>query len=129
MPGYTVVNLLDLPDNVGDRSPSIEGRFGRGPLGSRDLGISHWRYAPGHRSAVGHRHSQQEEAYVVVGGSGRILLDGEPRDLRQWDAVRVAPEVTRAFEAGPEGLELLAVGGPRPQEGDGEIAEVEWPEG
>jgi mannose-6-phosphate isomerase-like protein (cupin superfamily) len=129
MSGYTVVNLLDLPDNVGERSPHIEGRFARGPLESRDLGISHWRYAPSHRSAVGHRHSQQEEAYVVVGGSGRILLDGEPRDLRQWDAVRVAPEVMRAFEAGPDGLELLAIGGPRPESGDGEMAEVQWPEG
>jgi mannose-6-phosphate isomerase-like protein (cupin superfamily) len=127
MSGYTVVNLLDLPDNVGERSPHVEGRFGRGPLQSRDLGISHWRYAPGYRSEVGHRHGQQEEAYVVLACSGRILLDGEAHELGPWDTVRVAPEVVRAFEAGPEGLEFLAVGGPRPEEGDGEMGEVEWP--
>jgi quercetin dioxygenase-like cupin family protein len=129
MSSFTVVNLLDLPDNVGDRAPEIEGRFARGALESRDLGISHWRYAPGHRSETGHRHGQQEEAYVVVGGSGRILLDGEVRELRQWDVVRVAPEVLRALEAGPDGLEFLAVGGPRPEAGDGEAGAVEWPEG
>ena len=127
MPGFTVVNLLELPDNI-ESSSDIEGRFGRGPLESRDLGISHWRYAPGYRSGRGHRHGQQEEAYVVLGGSGRILLDGEVRELRQWDTVRVAPEVVRAFEAGPDGLEFLAVGGPRPEEGDGEMGEAAWPE-
>jgi mannose-6-phosphate isomerase-like protein (cupin superfamily) len=128
MPGYTVVNLLDLPDNVGDRAPNIEGRFARGPLESRDLGVSHWRYAPGHRNEVGHKHGQQEEAYVVVAGSGRILLDGEVVELSQWDVVRVAPEVVRAFESGPDGLEFVAVGGPRPEEGDGERGEAAWPE-
>ncbi len=38
-----------------------------------------------------------------MAGSGRILLDDEIRELRQWDVVRVAPEVVRAFEAGPDG--------------------------
>lgn len=127
MSGFTVVNLLELHDNI-ESSSDIEGRFGRGPLESRDLGISHWRYAPGYRSGRGHKHGQQEEAYVVLSGSGRILLDGEVRELRQWDTVRVAPEVVRAFEAGPDGLEFLAVGGPRPEEGDGEMGEAAWPE-
>ncbi len=127
MPGFTVVNLLELPDNI-ESSSDIEGRFGRGPLESRDLGISHWRYAPGYRNVRGHRHGQQEEAYVVLSGSGRILLDGEVRELRQWDTVRVAPEVVRAFEAGSDGLEFLAVGGPRPEDGDGEMGEAAWPE-
>ena len=129
MPSYTVVNLLELPDSVGDRSPNIEGRFGRSALDSRDLGVSHWRYTPGHRSEVGHRHSEQEEAYVVVAGSGRILLDSEVQELQQWDVVRVAPEVVRAFEAGEDGLEFIAVGGPRPEDGDGEMGEAAWPEG
>lgn len=57
----------------------------------------------------------QEEAYVVVAGSGRVLLDDEVRDLRQWDVVRVAPEVVRAFEAGSDGLDLIAVVVPSPQ--------------
>jgi hypothetical protein len=33
--------------------------------------------------------------------------------------------VTRAFEAGPDGIELIAVGGPRPEGGDGEMV-VDW---
>jgi quercetin dioxygenase-like cupin family protein len=71
---------------------------------------------------------EQEEAYVVVAGSGRVRLDDELRDIRQWDVIRVAPEVVRAFEAGPDGLELIAVGGPKPECGDGVRAETPWPD-
>ena len=81
--------------------------------------MSHWQYAPGTRNPGSHSHREQEEAYVVVAGSGRVRLDDEMRDIRQWDVVRVAPEVVRAFEAGPDGLELIAVGGPKPEGGDG----------
>ena len=127
MSNYTKLNLLELEDTVGDRAREIEGRFGRTALESSDIGVSHFRYAPGFRSPVGHRHREQEEAYVVVAGSGRALLDGEVVELRQWDTVRVAPETVRVFEAGPEGMDVIAIGGPKPEGGDGEIAEVEWP--
>src|SRR5581483_11165444 len=107
-------------------SGEVEARFGRKHLDSQHLGISWFRYPPGHRSQTGHRHREQEEAYVVVGGSGRARLDDEIVDLREWDVVRVAPEVVRAFEAGPDGLELLAVGSDRPEGGDGERVEDFW---
>ena len=58
-----------------------------------------------------HRHREQEEAYVVVGGSGRANLDGEIVALAVWDVLRVAPTVVRSFEAGPEGLDLICIGG------------------
>jgi quercetin dioxygenase-like cupin family protein len=128
MPSYSTVNLLDVEDSVGERAPGIEGRFGRKHLDSRDLGVSLFRYAANLRSPMAHSHREQEEAYVVVGGSGRILLDDEVHELRHWDVVRVAPEVVRAFEAGPEGLEIVAIGGPKPEEGDGVRAEAAWPD-
>ena len=128
MSNYTRVNLLELEDSVGDRAPEMEGRFGRTKLGSRDIGVSHFRYAPGFRSPMAHRHREQEEAYVVVAGSGRVLLDGEVVELHQWDAVRVAPEVVRAFESGPDGMDVIAIGGPKPEGGDGEQAPADWPD-
>jgi mannose-6-phosphate isomerase-like protein (cupin superfamily) len=127
MPPFTRINLLDIEDSVAGRVDGIEGRFGRKHLESRDLGISHWRYKPGYRAQNAHRHGEQEEAYIVVSGQGRMLVDGEVIELRQWDVVRVAPEVVRAIEAGPDGLELIAVGGPKPEGGDGETAAAEWP--
>jgi mannose-6-phosphate isomerase-like protein (cupin superfamily) len=125
---YAIVNLLELEDTVGGRLDGLEGRFGRKHLGSRDLGVSHWKYAPDTRNPGGHSHREQEEAYVVVAGSGRVRLDGEIRDVRQWDVIRVAPEVVRAFESGPDGLELIAIGGPKPEEGDGVRSDDPWPD-
>jgi quercetin dioxygenase-like cupin family protein len=126
---FAAVNLLEVEDSVGDRVPGLEARFGRTQLDSRDLGVSLFRYAPNLRSPFGHSHREQEEAYVVVAGSGRVLLDGEVQELREWDVVRVSPEVLRAFEAGPEGLDVIAIGGPKPEDGDGVPGEPAWPDG
>jgi quercetin dioxygenase-like cupin family protein len=128
MSRFAIVNLLEVEDSVGERAPGIEGRFARKHLDSRDLGVSHFRYASNVRSPVGHSHREQEEAYVVVAGSGRVLLDDEVHDLKQWDVVRVSPEVVRAFEAGPDGLDIVAVGGPKPADGDGVTGVAAWPD-
>jgi quercetin dioxygenase-like cupin family protein len=128
MSNFTVVNLLEVENAIGERAPGIEGRFGRKHMDSRELGVSHFRYAPSLRSPMAHSHREQEEAYVIVAGSGRALLDGEVRELRQWDLLRVAPEVVRAFEAGPDGMDIVAVGGTRPEDGDGVMGAAEWPE-
>ena len=77
MSRYATVNLLEIEDSVGERAPGIEGRFGRKHLDSRDLGVSLFRYAANLRSPMAHSHREQEEAYVVVAGSGRVLLDDE----------------------------------------------------
>jgi quercetin dioxygenase-like cupin family protein len=122
------VNLWEIENSVGDRAPGVEARFARKRLGSRDLGVSLFRYAPNLRSPMAHSHREQEEAYVVVAGSGRVLLDDELQELRQWDVVRVAPEVVRAFEAGPDGLDIIAIGGPKPAEGDGVPGTATWPD-
>jgi quercetin dioxygenase-like cupin family protein len=127
MPDYAIVNLLEIDDDVQGRVEGLEGRFSRKLLGSRDLGISHWSLAPNLRHPMAHSHREQEEAYVVVSGSGRVRLDDEVRELRPWDVVRVAPEVVRGFEAGPDGLVLIAVGGPKPEGGDGVLSDSPWP--
>jgi quercetin dioxygenase-like cupin family protein len=129
VPGYTIKNLKEIEDSAGARAPGVEGRFARKHIDSEHLGISYFRYAPGVRSPMAHSHREQEEAYVVISGSGRIRLDDEVRPLREWDIVRVSPEIVRAFEASDDGLELIAVGADRPEGGDGVIAESVWVEG
>lgn len=128
MSRYAVVNLLELENSVAGRPDGVDGRFARKHLDSRDLGVSLFRYAPHVRNATAHSHRVQEEAYVVIAGSGRMRLDDEVVELRPLDVVRVAPEVVRAFEAGPNGLELIAVGGPKPEGGDGVSSSDPWPD-
>ena len=73
MAGYTIVNMNDLEDSAAGRD-GVEARFGRKHLDSEHLGVSVFRYGPGHRNTLGHRHREQEEAYLVTAGSGRIKL-------------------------------------------------------
>ena len=127
MTDYAIVNLLEIEDTVQGRLEGLEGRFSRKLLDSRDLGVSLWSLEANLRVPFAHSHREQEEAYVVVAGSGRIRLNDEVRELKPWDVVRVAPEVVRGFEAGPAGLELIAVGGPKPEGGDGVPSDSPWP--
>jgi mannose-6-phosphate isomerase-like protein (cupin superfamily) len=128
MSNFKIRNLMDIDDLAADRGGDIEARFGRSHIDSEHLGVSYFRYGPNFRSPFGHRHREQEEAYVVVTGSGRVRLDDDIQELRQWDVIRVAPGVVRAFEGGPEGLVLIAIGNDRPEGGDGEMVEGFWAE-
>jgi mannose-6-phosphate isomerase-like protein (cupin superfamily) len=126
MSDYTLKNLKDLDNVAAGRGYDIDARFARGEIDSEHLGVSYFRYGPGVRPPYGHRHREQEEAYVVVSGSGRARLGDEIVDLRQWDVLRVAPHVVRAMQAGPDGLELIAIGNDRPEGGDGELINEFW---
>jgi quercetin dioxygenase-like cupin family protein len=123
---HTLVNLADVEDaapanGFGDR---WEARVAGEALRAEQTGVTHFRLLPGKRSPFVHRHGRAEEVYVVLAGAGKVRLDGELTDVRPLDAIRVAPEVARAFEAGPDGLEFIAFG-PR-HEGDGEPVEDPW---
>jgi mannose-6-phosphate isomerase-like protein (cupin superfamily) len=126
--GHTRVNLSEVEDaapanGLGDR---WEARVAREDLDAEQTGLTHFRLRPGKRSPFMHRHKRAEEIYVVLGGAGWVKLDDEIFDVHALDAIRVAPEVARAFEAGPEGLELLACG-PH-YEADGEPVRDSWVE-
>jgi mannose-6-phosphate isomerase-like protein (cupin superfamily) len=90
----------------------MQARFAGRELGLSESGVSLQGLAPDATQPFGHRHKRQEELYIVVAGSGRVKLDDEILELRTWDAVRVAPQVTRALAAGPDGLEFLVFGAP-----------------
>jgi quercetin dioxygenase-like cupin family protein len=125
MSGFTIVNLKEIEDSAADRD-GMEARFGRKHLDSAHLGVTYICYDANVRSPMAHSHREQEEAYVVVDGSGRIRLDDAVHELRQWDVVRVSPATVRAFEAGDDGIVLIAVGSDRPEGGDGVRAETAW---
>ena len=103
MPGYAIVNLMELENGASEGGPTLEARFARSAIESEHIGVSHFRYAPGRRSKRGHSHREQEEVYVVLSGSGRVKLDDELLEVRAWDVVRVAPGTFRGFAAGSEG--------------------------
>jgi len=124
--GHTQINLTDVEDaaTAAGLGGTWEARVAREDLDAEQTGLTHFRLLPGKRSPFMHRHKRAEEVYVVLGGTGRIKLDDEIFDVHALDAIRVAPEVARAFEAGPEGLEFIAFG-PH-YDADGESLEDSW---
>ena len=125
MADWKKLNFADVPD----RSPEeveVQFRFARNELESPELGVSRFTYEPGARMPWAHSHKEQQEAYMVVGGSGRGSFDGEIVDLVPWDVIRVAPSVVRSFEAGPDGLDIICIGGQKPEGGDGQPHPDPW---
>ena len=118
---YTIKNLREVDDAAvkGGFSDTQEAHFAGGALDAEDTGFAYHVFKPGKRQTFGHRHEDAEEVYVVLSGAGRMRLDDEIVEVERLDAIRVAPGVTRAFEAGPDGLEVLAFGPHHP--GDGEL--------
>jgi mannose-6-phosphate isomerase-like protein (cupin superfamily) len=120
---YTIKNLKEVEDMAASQgfAEVQEARFAHGDLNAEQIGISLQKVKPGKRHAFAHRHKEAEEVYVVVSGSGRVKLDDDVEEVGELDAIRVGPSVTRAFEAGEDGLELIAFS-PRAQ-GDAEIVQ------
>lgn len=123
MTNYTIKNLREVKDSAAEAgiSDSIEARFAHEDLDSEASGISYQVVKAGQRQPFAHKHGDMEEIYVVVSGSGRVKLDDEIEDVGALDAIRIAPPVTRAFEAGDEDL-VLVVFSPRAK-GDAEMVQ------
>jgi mannose-6-phosphate isomerase-like protein (cupin superfamily) len=121
MSDYTIVNLREVEDQAPKYgfAEKQEARFPWRDLEANSTGLAFLRVKPGKRQAFAHKHDNAEEIYVVLSGSGRVKLGDEVLEVKAMDAIRVAPKIIRQFEAGDEGLELLAFG-PR-HEKDGEI--------
>jgi mannose-6-phosphate isomerase-like protein (cupin superfamily) len=126
MPDYTLKNFNEVNDIAAESGGKLEARFARGAIESDHLGVSYLKYSPGHKMQFGHHHREQEEAYVVISGSGRVKLGDEVLEVKQWDVLRVAPQVVRQFEGVPDGLEMIAIGNDRPEGGDGERVPGFW---
>jgi len=123
---FTKVSLAAVDDaapanGFGDR---WEAHVARESLGAERTGVTLFRLLPGKRSPFTHRHTEAEEIYVVLSGSGRVKLDDVMIDVGPLDAIRVAPATARAFEAGQEVLAFLAFGPHHP--GDGEPVDDAW---
>lgn len=125
-PGFTHSSI----DEIEDKAPGFgmdsitEARFAGDELGIRQTGFAYFRMKPGQRVPFGHSHEKAEEIYLVTEGSGRVKLDDEIREVKKGDVLRIGPEVTRAMEAGPDGLEYVAFG--QKHLGDGDMKPGWW---
>src|SRR5262245_37446575 len=113
MSAYTKVNLRRDVENQAPKfhmPDELEARFARTPIGGETRGISLTKLDTDFRIPFGRKHSNQEELYVVVRGSGRIKVEDEIVELGEWDAIRIDKDTMRNMEAGPDGIEFIAFG-------------------
>jgi quercetin dioxygenase-like cupin family protein len=127
MSGYTIVNLKEVEDQAPNfgLSPDLEARFARVALDADLVGVTYQRLAPNFRVPWGHTHKTQEEVFIVLEGSLRVKLEDDVEELKPLDAIRVSKETMRGFEAGPEGVVMIAIGCPGGQ-GDAETTADWW---
>ncbi len=110
--------------------------FLRDLLGSAGLEMSLNVVLPGQGMPFLHKHRQNEEVYVVVGGLGQFLVDGECIDVAEGSVLRISPPAARAWRNNSDApLYLLCVqyransviegGGADGQKAEGKLA---WPQ-
>lgn len=130
MSDYTVVRVADVPDMAGDVGMDPEHfdiRFLREPLALRNFAVTVERFGGEWKPTRGHRHTVQEEVYLLVSGRAQAKLGDEVIDLEPWTAVRVAPETSRAFRAaGTEDAVFVAIAAPQAGFDDVEFIQDYW---
>jgi mannose-6-phosphate isomerase-like protein (cupin superfamily) len=124
---YTKTNFSEVEDSAAKFGFGHvgEARFANDDLETEQTGVSHHKVKPNSRQAFAHRHADVEEVYFVVSGSGRIKLDDEIVEITELDAIRIAPDVVRCLEGGPDGVEVLAFS-PRRKDDRGEMLPDWW---
>jgi len=128
MSGYTKLNLRDDVDDMaaGRMPPGIEAHFAKQALDCEKSGVTYFKLGRDFHPPFGHRHAEQEEIYVIISGSAILKVEDEAIEMGPLDAIRLAPDTTRALRAGPDGCELIAFGAPMRQ--DAEMLPGWWPE-
>jgi mannose-6-phosphate isomerase-like protein (cupin superfamily) len=108
MPDYTAKRIGDMQAGFGGGFVKV-----RAELGVTSFGTQIIRLPPGYSDYPEHDHadSGQEELFVALSGSGWMDIEGERVELDGETVVRVGPDTKRKVFAGPEGLQMLVVGG------------------
>ena len=108
-----------MSDYTAKRIDDMEAAFGgglvkaRAELGVTSFGLQVVRLPADYGDYPEHDLDKdgQEEVYLAISGSGHIEIDGERVELTPDMLVRVGPGTKRKIYSGPEGLQMIALGG------------------
>ena len=112
--GWFVVNVRDaewwFADSRGARC-AFENEYGDPPLEFAQFGINVTILEPG-QAGLYHAESNQE-AFLVLSGECRLLVEEEERRLRPWDFFHSSPWTEHAFVGGGDGPCVILMAGRR----------------
>ncbi len=85
----------------------------------RQVGVNVFVLEPGQPQAMYHWEADQE-GFLVLAGEALLVIDGEERQIRQWDYVHCPPGVPHTrIGAGSGPCVILAIGAREHQNGEG----------
>jgi quercetin dioxygenase-like cupin family protein len=112
--GWFVVNVRDaewwLADSRG-AACRFENEYGEPPIEFAQLGINVTVLEPGQTSLY-HAETNQE-AFLVLSGECRLLVEGEERRLEPWDFFHSPPWTEHAFVGAGDGPCVIVMAGAR----------------
>jgi quercetin dioxygenase-like cupin family protein len=110
--GWFVVNVRDAEwwsSETRGAACWFANEYGEPPVEFEQIGINVTLLEPG-QSGVYHAESNQE-AFLVLGGECRLLVEGEERRLQPWDFFHCPPWTEHAFVGAGDGpCAILMVG-------------------
>jgi uncharacterized cupin superfamily protein len=116
---HTIVNLADVEAHRVEHGRVARDRrnLGRAAQSVR-TGLQHVTVDPGRYSVAQHCHSAEEEIFVVLEGTGVLVLDEEETPIRPGHVIArpAATQVAHTFRAGDDGLTYLAYGTREPND-------------
>lgn len=95
------------------RQPLADFAFAAKQLGVTAWGMNVITGRPGWQDYPDHDHTEdgQEEVYVVLQGSATLVAGDQSWELQVGHFARVGPAVSRKLIPGPDGMQILAIGG------------------
>ena len=109
-----------MADYTVKRFDEMEAIFGgfflrtRASLGVSSFGMQVMNFPPNSGDAYpnhDHAESGQEEVYLVLRGAADFDIEGETLQLGPEMALRVGADTKRKISSGPDGAQILALGG------------------
>src|SRR5207248_9709746 len=113
MPDVTVKSIDDMEEIYGGLA-----RRARAELGVTAWGMQVFTLPPEWAGYPNHNHGSeafdpnQDEVYIPLTGSATLVADDSEFELRPGTLLRVGPGQLRRLPPGPEGIRLVALGGP-----------------
>ena len=126
--GWFVVNVRDAEWWFSERrgaACNFESEYGEPPVEFAQLGINVTVLEPGQHSLY-HAESAQE-AFLVLSGECRLLVEGEERRLRPWDFFHSPPWAEHAFVGAGDGPCVILMAGARGAASRWEEWQVRYP--
>jgi uncharacterized cupin superfamily protein len=111
-PGKRPGNVITLADVGAGAWPGAAVRAVGTAGGSVQAGLNHVTLDRGAAGAPPHCHALEDELFIVLEGSGPLMLGDDERPLRSGDVVARPPStgVAHALRAGAQGMTYLAYG-------------------